>query len=309
MSPALSDSPSAVAHRLDAAAKAEVLSHALPWLERFQGQTIVVKYGGSAMIDPTLSDAFAADIVFLRLAGIRPVVVHGGGPQINDVLARLGIEPTFVAGCRVTTPETLDVVRMVLTGKVQRQLVNLINLHGPRAVGVSGEDGSLLTARRLRPVIDGNPVDVGLVGEISDVRSGVLDTMINDGFIPVVSSLSVGEDGTVYNVNADDAAAKLAAALGATKLLMLSDVPGIYRDWPSSEEVLSVLSGDEAAELLPTLSGGMIPKLRACLDAVNGGVERAHIVDGREPHAVLLEVFTDGGIGTMITGSGGAIDV
>lgn len=287
------------ANKLDAAAKAEVLGHALPWLERFHGRTIVVKYGGSAMLDRGLSEAFAADIVFLRLAGINPVVVHGGGRQIDAMLRRLGIEPEFAAGRRVTSPEVLDVVRMVLTGQVQRQLVNEINRHGPRAVGVSGEDGSLLIAERLRPVVDGHPTDIGFVGEVAAVRPGVVETMIADGFIPVVSSLSVGEDGTVYNVNADDAAAKLAVATGATKLLVLSDVAGVRRDWPAGE-LISSMTVDEAHALLPSLEGGMIPKVEACLQAVRGGVPRAHIVDGREPHSVLLEVFTDGGVGTMI---------
>lgn len=290
---------------LDASAKAEVLSHALPWLERFHHKTIVIKYGGNAMIDQGLSDAFAADIVFLRLAGIRPVVVHGGGPQIDKVLDRLGVAHQFVAGRRVTTPEVLDVVRMVLTGQVQRQLVNLINRHGPRAVGVSGEDGSLFTASQLRPIVDGEHVDIGLVGHITSVRPGIIETMIDDGFIPVVSSLSVGEDGTVYNVNADDAAAKLAAAIGATKLLMLSDIPGICRNWPADDDVIRELSVEEAAEMLPNLAGGMVPKVQACLDAVNHGVERAHIVDGRQPHSVLVEIFTDHGVGTMITADGG----
>ncbi len=285
---------------LTAAAKAEVLSHALPWLERFHGKTIVIKYGGHAMVDPHLAAEFAADIVFLRLAGLFPVVVHGGGPQINAMLDQLGIEPEFIAGRRVTTPQVLDVVRMVLTGQVQRQLVNLINRHGPRAVGVSGEDGSLFTAEQLRPVVAGERVDVGLVGHITSVRPAIVETMLADGFIPVVSSLSVGADGTLYNVNADDAAAKLAAALAATKLLVLSDVVGICRDWPTTDEVISVLSVDEAAQLLPSLSGGMLPKVQACLDAVRAGVPRAHIVDGREAHSVLLEIFTDGGVGTMI---------
>lgn len=293
-----------LAANLDAAVKAEVLGHALPWLERFHRKTIVIKYGGNAMIDPRLSDAFAADIVFLRLAGLRPVVVHGGGPQIDHVLDRLGVTPEFVAGRRVTTPEVLDVVRMVLTGQVQRQLVNLINRHGSRAVGVSGEDGSLFTAGRLLPIVDGEHVDIGLVGHITSVRPDIIQTLVDDGFIPIVSSLSVGEDGTVYNVNADDAAAKLAAAVGATKLLMLSDIPGICRDWPDSEDVIRALSADEAADLLPGLSGGMVPKVQACLDAVNHGVPRAHIVDGRRPHSVLVEIFTDRGVGTMITAEG-----
>ena len=286
--------------RQEATAKASVLAEALPWLNEFHGSTIVVKYGGNAMVDEQLKASFAADVVFLRLAGLHPVVVHGGGPQISEMLARLGIESEFRAGLRVTTPEVLDVARMVLTGQVQRELVNLINHHGPYAVGVSGEDASLFEAAQYFPEHDGGRMDVGLVGEVTAVRTGIVQTLIDDGLIPVVSSIGVGVDGTIYNINADTAAAALATGLAAEKLVMMTDVPGLYANWPDSNEVISELSRAELAALLPTLDGGMIPKMQACLTAVEGGVARAHVIDGRLEHSVLLEIFTDSGIGTMI---------
>ncbi len=280
--------------------KASVLAEALPWLNDFQGATIVVKYGGNAMVDDTLKASFAADIVFLRLAGLKPVVVHGGGPQISEMLERLEIPSEFRGGFRVTTPEVLDVARMVLTGQVQRELVNLVNAHGPYAVGVSGEDASLFQASCFRPVVDGEAIDIGLVGEVTSVRSGIVETLLEDGLIPVVSSIGVGEDGTVYNINADTAAAALAVGLGADKLVMMTDVAGVYENYPESDEVISELSRDELADLVPKLHGGMIPKMQACLAAVDGGVARAHVIDGRLEHSVLLEIFTDSGIGTMV---------
>ncbi len=280
--------------------KASVLAEALPWLNDFQGATIVVKYGGNAMVDDTLKASFAADIVFLRLAGLKPVVVHGGGPQISEMLERLEIPSEFRGGFRVTTPEVLDVARMVLTGQIQRELVNLVNAHGPYAVGVSGEDASLFQASRFQPEVDGQVIDIGLVGEVTTVRAGIVETLLEDGLIPVVSSIGVGEDGTVYNINADTAAAALAVGLGADKLVMMTDVAGVYENYPESDEVISELSRDELAQLVPKLHGGMIPKMQACLVAVDGGVERAHVIDGRLEHSVLLEIFTDSGIGTMI---------
>src|SRR5579862_2156778 len=216
-----------------AQAKAATLIEALPWLDRFHGQTVVIKYGGHAMTDESLRHAFAQDVVFLRYAGLRPVVVHGGGPQISAHLARLGLETTFTAGLRVTTPETMDVVRMVLTGQVNRDVVGLINRHGPFAVGMSGEDANLFTARRKPAIVDGEPVDIGLVGEIAAVNTGAVRALLADGRIPVVSSVAAGEGGAVYNVNADTAAGALAVALGAAKLVMLTDVAGLYADWPS----------------------------------------------------------------------------
>ena len=293
-----------------ASAKAATLIEALPWLHRFHGQTVVIKYGGHAMADEALRLAFAQDLVFLRYAGLRPVVVHGGGPQITEQLDRLGVESAFTAGLRVTTPEAMEVVRMVLSGKVNKDIVGLINRHGPFAVGISGQDASTFTAIRKAAIVDGEPVDIGLVGEIVTTDPGVVETLLADGRIPVVSSVAGGENGEVYNVNADTAAAALAVALGAAKLVVLTDVAGLYRDWPASDdtasaEVISELSAGELERLLPGLSAGMIPKMEACLTAVRGGVPRAHVLDGRLSHAVLLEIFTDAGIGTMVLPEGG----
>jgi acetylglutamate kinase len=289
---------------LAAQSKAATLVEALPWLERFHGRTVVLKYGGHAMTDPQLAASFAADVVFLRYAGLRPVIVHGGGPQIDAQLDRVGIERKFVAGLRVTTPETMDVVRMVLVGQVQREVVGLLNRHGPFAVGMSGEDAQLFTARRRHVMVDGTAVDIGLVGDVEQVAPGALATLLDDGRIPVVSSIARGFDDAgnpcVYNVNADTAASALAVALGAEKLVVLTDVEGLFADWPNSDEVISALDADELEKLLPSLSSGMAPKMEACLRAVRGGVGSAHVLDGRVPHAVLLEIFTDEGIGTMV---------
>jgi len=295
------------------AAKAAVLIEALPWLNRFHGQTVVIKYGGHAMTDDSLREAFAQDVVFLRHAGLRPVVVHGGGPQISAQLARFGLESTFTAGLRVTTPETMDVVRMVLTGRVNRDVVGLINQHGPFAVGMSGEDANMFTARKRHAVVDGAPVDIGLVGEIETVDPAAVRALIADGRIPVVSSVARGTRGEVYNVNADTAAAALAMALGAAKLVVLTDVEGLYADWPGEGDgagqpgdVISLLTATGLERLLPSLASGMIPKMEACLHAVRGGVPQAHVLDGRLPHSVLLEIFTDSGIGTMVVPDGAA---
>jgi acetylglutamate kinase len=283
-----------------ATAKAEILAEALPWLMTYHGKVIVVKYGGNAMTDDTLKRAFARDIVFLRYAGFKPVVVHGGGPQISAMLDRLGIDSEFRGGLRVTTEEAMDVVRMVLVGKVQRELVGLINQHGPLAVGLSGEDAGLFTATRTNTVVDGEEVDLGLVGEVTGVRPEAVQDILEAGRVPVVSSVAPDADGTVHNVNADTAAAALAVALGADKLLVLTDVEGLYRDWPDSDDVIGEISPENLAELMPTLASGMVPKMKACLDAVTNGVKRATVIDGREPHAVLLEVFTDEGVGTQV---------
>ena len=289
----------------DASAKAATLIEALPWLNRFHGQTVVIKYGGHAMADEALRLAFAQDLVFLRYAGLRPVVVHGGGPQITEQLDRLGVESAFTAGLRVTTPEAMEVVRMVLSGKVNKDIVGLINRHGPFAVGLSGEDAGTFTAVRKTAVVDGQPVDIGLVGDIVATDPGAIGALLADGRIPVVSSVAAGrDDGEVYNVNADTAAAALAVALGAAKLVVLTDVAGLYRDWPSSAGVISELTAAELERLLPGLSAGMIPKMEACLTAVRGGVPQAHVLDGRLSHAVLLEIFTDSGIGTMVLPGG-----
>jgi acetylglutamate kinase len=283
-----------------ATAKAATLAEALPWLEKYHGKTVVVKYGGNAMTDPDLKAAFAEDIVWLRYAGFRPVVVHGGGPQISSMLDRLGIESQFRGGLRVTTPEAMDVVRMVLVGQVGRELVGLLNAHGPLAVGLSGEDAGLFTARRTSVVVDGDTVDIGLVGEVAEVRPEAVQDLIDAGRIPVVSTVAPDEEGQVHNVNADTAAGALAVALGAEKLLVLTDVEGLYRDWPASDDIIGEIGVDALRDLMPTLTAGMVPKMRACLDAVHAGVPRATVVDGREPHAVLLEIFTDEGVGTQV---------
>jgi acetylglutamate kinase len=280
--------------------QAATLAAALPWLMKYHGKVIVVKYGGNAMTDDDLKKAFAEDVVFLRMAGFKPVVVHGGGPQISKMLDRLGIESEFKGGLRVTTDEAMDVVRMVLVGQVQRELVGLINEHGPLAVGLSGEDGGLFTARRTGTVVDGEEIDLGLVGEVAEVRPEAVLDVIEAGRIPVISSVAPDPSGAVHNVNADTAAAALAVALKAEKLLVLTDVEGLYRDWPDSDDVIQEISPESLAELMPSLMSGMVPKMRACLEAVTGGVPRATVVDGREPHAVLLEIFTAEGVGTQV---------
>ena len=284
----------------EALAKAQVLTQALPWLSRFHGATVVVKFGGNAMVDEDLKRAFAQDVVFLRYAGLRPVVVHGGGPQINRQLERSGLESTFAGGLRVTTPEAMDVVRMVLTGQVQREIVGLINTHGPFAVGLSGEDANTLLAEQRLVSVDGALVDIGRVGDVVKVEPSFINALLDDGRVPVVSSVARADDGGVFNVNADTAAAALAVGLGAEKLVVLTDVEGLYLDWPASDEVITQLDADELEKLLPALSTGMLPKMEACLRAVRGGVQAAHVLDGRVQHSLLLEVFTDEGIGTMV---------
>jgi acetylglutamate kinase len=286
-----------------AQSKASVLIEALPWLSRFHGATVVVKYGGNAMTDPELRAAFAADMVFLRHAGLRPVVVHGGGPQIGAMLARLGIDSEFKGGLRVTTPEAADVVRMVLVGQVGRELVGLINEHGPYAVGMSGEDARLFTAVRRPAYVDGAPVDIGLVGDVARVNAAAVTDLIAAGRIPVISTVAPDADGVVHNLNADTAASALAVALQAQKLVVLTDVEGLYADWPDRDSLLSEITADELATMLPGLASGMIPKMEACLRAVRGGVPRAHVIDGRVAHSLLLEVFTDEGFGTMVVPS------
>lgn len=281
-------------------AKARTLAAALPWLKRYHGRTIVVKYGGNAMTDDALKVAFAEDIAFLRFAGFKPVVVHGGGPQISRMLDKLGIKSEFRGGLRVTTPEAMDVVRMVLVGQVQRELVGLINQHGALAVGLSGEDAGLFTAEPTNTVVDGEEVDLGLVGEVAKVRPEAVRDLIEAGRVPVVSSVAPDVNGLVHNVNADTAAAALAIALGAEKLLVLTDVEGLYRDYGNSDDLIQEISPEALGEMLPSLDAGMVPKMRACYEAVTGGVPRATVVDGREPHAVLLEIFTDEGVGTQV---------
>jgi acetylglutamate kinase len=289
---------------LTAAGKAATLIEALPWLQRFHGAIVVIKYGGNAMVDTDLGrdlrQAFTEDIAFLRYAGLRPVVVHGGGPQITAHLDRLGLTAEFRGGLRVTTAEILDVVRMVLVGQVGRELVNLLNAHGPIAVGMSGEDARLFTARRRHAVVAGEPVDIGFVGDVAEVNVEAVRDLIEAGRIPVISSVAPDTNGQVHNVNADTAASALAVALKARKLVILTDVAGLYEQWPPQGPVIGEITADDLACRIPELETGMVPKMEACLRAVRGGVPRAHIIDGRLAHAVLLEVFTSEGIGTMV---------
>ncbi|KJX75149.1 acetylglutamate kinase [Mycobacterium lepromatosis] len=280
--------------------KAEVLAEALPWLKQLHGKVVVVKYSGNAMTDDTLRRAFAADMAFLRNCGIHPVVVHGGGPQITAMLRRLGIEGDFKGGFRVTTPEVLDVARMVLFGQVGRELVNLINAHGPYAVGITGEDAQLFTAGRRSVTVEGMATDIGLVGDIDQVNIAAVLDLISARRIPVVSTLAPDRDGVVHNINADTAAAALAETLGAEKLLMLTDVEGLYTRWPERDSLVNEIDSAALAQLLPTLEAGMVPKVEACLRAVTGGVPSAHVIDGRVKHCVLVELFTDEGTGTKV---------
>lgn len=281
--------------------RANVLVEALPWLKKFGDKIIVIKYGGNAMVDAHLKAAFAEDMVFLRTCGMKPVVVHGGGPQINAMLSNLGMEGEFRGGFRVTTPEVMEVVRMVLFGQVGRELVGLINAHGPYAVGISGEDAGLFTAEKRYATVDGEQVDIGLVGNVVEVNPGAVMDIIDSGRIPVVSTIAPGPGGQVYNINADTAAAPLATALGAVRLVMLTDIEGLYADWPDRSSLVSYLGSERLRELLPSLASGMIPKMESCLHAVENGVEAAQVIDGRIPHSVLLELLTEGGIGTMVT--------
>ncbi len=286
----------------DAETKASTLIESLPWLKQFAGQIVVVKFGGNAMVDASLQRAFAEDMVYLRHVGLKPVVVHGGGPQITSMLERLGIPSQFVGGYRVTTPETMEVVRMVLTGQVSRELVSLINEHGPLASAISGEDAGLFRGSRRGAFVDGELVDIGLVGDVVEVDPASVRAEVNAGRIPVVSSIAPDIDvpGQSLNVNADSAAAALAVALNAAKLVVLTDVEGLYRDWPNRDSLVSVIDTGELSHLLPHLESGMIPKMTACLEAVSGGVPKAAIIDGRRPHSILLEIFTDAGIGTEV---------
>jgi acetylglutamate kinase len=292
--------PTPVERLAGAAEKAGILAEALPWLQRFHGRIVVVKYGGNAMVDEQLKQAFAQDMVFLRLAGIRPVVVHGGGPQITAMLNRLGLPGEFRGGLRVTTPETIDVVRMVLVGQVGRELVGLINQHGPYAVGLSGEDAGMFTAAKRTALVDGEAVDIGLVGDVVSVNPEAVLDIVAAGRIPVVAGVAPDADGTVYNINADSAAAALASALDAAKLVVLTDVEGLFASYPDPDSVISELTAAQLEPMLPTLESGMAPKMEACLRAVRGGVGQAHVIDGRVPHSVLLEVFTSDGVGTMV---------
>ena len=285
--------------------KAEILLEALPYIRRFNGKTFVVKYGGKAMVDADLQSSFAEDVALLKYVGINPVIVHGGGPQIDRMLEKLALETRFVRGMRVTDEATMDVVEMVLGGKINKQIVTLINRHGGHAVGLSGTDGELLLARKLLVRVDaaGRPpetVDVGQVGEIIKVNVAVIRSLDAANFIPVIAPVAVGEHGESYNVNADIAAGKIAEALAAEKLILLTDVEGIK---DGSGELLSTLSSEQVAQLIQSgvIGQGMIPKVECCVEALRGGVKKTHIIDGRKRHAVLLEIFTEQGIGTEVT--------
>ncbi|MEJ5998801.1 acetylglutamate kinase [Corynebacterium sp. H130] len=284
--------------------RAHVLAEALPWLQHYRDKIVVVKYGGNAMVDDELKAAFAADMVFLRTVGVKPVVVHGGGPQISCMLKRLGLDGEFKSGFRVTTPEVMEVVRMVLFGQVGRDLVNLINSHGPYAVGMSGEDGGLFKAEKRLIDVEGTATDIGLVGNITSVNADTIRDIIDAGRIPVVSTVAPGDDGGVYNINADTAAGALAGALGAERLVILTNVEGLYTDWPNKDSLVSAIKSSKLREILPNLDSGMIPKMESCLSAVDQGVAASHVIDGRIAHSVLLELLTMGGIGTMVLPDG-----
>lgn len=296
----MTTNPSEVTAGLTSEVRATVLAEALPWLQHYRDKIIVVKYGGNAMVDDELKAAFAADMVLLRSIGAKPVVVHGGGPQITDMLGRLGLDGEFKGGFRVTTPEVMEVVRMVLFGQVGRDLVGLINSHGPYAVGTTGEDASLFTAEKRLVDVAGEMTDIGLVGDIVDVDPQAIKGLVDAGRIPVVSGIAPGRDGNVYNINADSAAGALAEAIGADRLVILTNVEGLYTDWPNRDSLVSKIETGKLRQLLPDLDAGMIPKMEACLRAVEGGVHGAHVIDGRIAHSVILELLTMGGIGTMV---------
>ncbi len=283
------------------ATRAAVLADALPWLKEFNQQIVVIKYGGNAMINPELGRAFAHDLVYLQHVGIKPVVVHGGGPQISAMLKRVGLESEFRGGLRVTTAETMEIVRMVLVGQVGREVVGMINEHGPYAVGLSGEDAGLLRAQRTQPLVDGLPVDVGLVGDVVGVNPAAVLDLVQAGRIPVISTVAPDESGQILNVNADTAAAALAVAVQAKKLVILTDVEGLYSDWPNRDSLVQHLSSTELEQFLPQIDAGMAPKMAGVLRAVRGGVSRATVIDGRLPHALLLEMLSSEGTGTMVT--------
>jgi acetylglutamate kinase len=278
---------------------AEVLIEALPYIRRFWGSTIVVKFGGNAMVDPALAQTFADDIVLLQAVGLQVVVVHGGGPQIGDLMARLGKEPEFRDGLRVTDAETLDIARMVLVGKINREIVSAVNAHGPLAVGISGEDAGLILAGARDP-------DLGFVGDVHGVNPQIIERLLAEKLIPIVSTIGADATGQSYNINADTVAGAIASALGAEKVIYLTDVTGLLRDVDNPESLISRVDAKELRRLIDdgTLTGGMIPKVRACVEALDGGVRSAHLLDGRLPHVLLLELFTDSGIGTMIVHEG-----
>jgi acetylglutamate kinase len=277
--------------------QAEVLIQALPYIRQFYGKTVVIKYGGAAMIDESLKAAVMQDIALMHFVGIQPIVVHGGGPEISEAMAKMGKEPQFVGGLRVTDAETMEIVEMVLTGKTNKSIVSHLNRQGGKAVGISGKDAELIVCER-----ETAQGDIGFVGRIKRIQPDILHTLSKAGYIPVVSSVAIGEEGESYNVNADTAAGEIAAAVDAAKLILMTDVEGIFRDFSDKGSLIAEMNAREAQSLISTGAAqkGMIPKLSACVTALKGGVERAHIIDGRVPHSLLVETFTDKGIGTMI---------
>lgn len=281
--------------------KAETLIESLDWLREFHGKIVVVKFGGNAMVDEQLQLAFAQDMAYLRFVGIKPVVVHGGGPQITARLAELGIESEFRAGMRYTDEQTIDVVKEVLREQISKSLAEQIQASGAKTVVLSGEDDSLFRAAKVMGKTPEGDVDLGLVGEVTTVNPRAVLKALDAGMVPVISSVAPSTSGQLLNVNADLAASSLAIALGAEKLMVLTDVPGLYANWPERDSLLSEISVSELSELIPRLESGMIPKMQACLRAVQGGVPKAHIIDGREPHSILLEIFTEAGVGTQVT--------
>lgn len=280
--------------------KAETLIESLPWLQDFHGKVVVIKFGGNAMVDEQLTKAFAEDMAYLRFVGIKPVVVHGGGPQITARLAELGIETEFRSGLRVTSPEVMNVVKDVLRNQISAQLAKLVEDAGAKTLVLSGEDSNLFRADQTTKDQAGNPLDVGSVGEVTQVNPRIVLEALAAGVVPIVSTVAPGSDGSLLNVNADLAAASLAVALGAEKLLLLTDVAGLYSNWPNKDSLISEIRVAELTELFPQLETGMIPKMQACLNALAGGVPRAHIIDGRAPHGILLEIFTSSGVGTLV---------
>ena len=279
--------------------QAEILVQALPYIQRYFGKTIVIKYGGNAMVDDELRRSVTRDVVLLQFVGMRPLLVHGGGPEISEVMKRLGKEPTFVRGLRVTDAETMEIVEMVLAGKTNKGIVSLINRHGGRAVGLSGKDANLFVAEKAR-----GEVDLGFVGKVTKINPEILNALMADGYIPVISSVAIGAEGESYNINADHIAGELAAAIGAEKLILLTDVRGIYDDIKDESTLRSTLTVADAQGMIDSgkVESGMIPKVEAAITAVRGGVERAHVIDGTTKYSLLMEIFTDTGIGTMITG-------
>lgn len=277
--------------------QANVLVHALPYIQKYSGKTLVIKYGGNAMIDEELKRSVVRDVVLMHYVGMKPILVHGGGPEISAVMKQLGKEPTFVNGLRVTDAETMEIVEMVLAGKTNKGIVSIINNLGGKAVGLSGKDANLIVAEKAEA-----SVDLGFVGEVAKINPGILNDLLEHGYIPVVSSVAIGPNGESLNVNADHIAGEIAAEVKATKLMMMTDVPGIYRDIEDKSSFVSELSVDEAKKMIESkqIDKGMIPKVEACITALAGGVERAHIIDGTMPHSLLMEIFTDTGIGTMI---------